>query len=37
MATARVVLGLGGDVAAGAEALRVLRTTLYYRLDRIEA
>lgn len=36
MATARVVLDLGGDVAAAAEALRVHRTTLYYRLDRIQ-
>jgi transcriptional regulator with GAF, ATPase, and Fis domain len=35
MATARVVLDLGGDVAAAAEELRVHRTTLYYRLDRI--
>jgi hypothetical protein len=33
--TARVVLDLGGDVAAAAEALHVHRTTLYYRLDRI--
>jgi hypothetical protein len=36
MATARVVLDLGGDVAAAAEALHVHRTTLYYRLDRIQ-
>jgi hypothetical protein len=36
MATARVILDLGGDVAAAAEALRVHRTTLYYRLDRIQ-
>ena len=36
MATARAVLDLGGDVAAAAEALRVHRTTLYYRLDRIQ-
>ena len=36
MATARVVLDLGGDIAAAAEALRVHRTTLYYRLDRIQ-
>lgn len=34
--TARVVLDLGGDVTAAAEALRVHRTTLYYRLDRIQ-
>ena len=33
--TARVVLDLGGDIAAAAEALHVHRTTLYYRLDRI--
>jgi DNA-binding PucR family transcriptional regulator len=31
MAIARVVLDLGADVAAAAEALRVHRTTLYYR------
>jgi len=36
LATARVVLDLGGDVATAAEALRVHRTTLYYRLDRIQ-
>lgn len=35
MTTARIVLDLGGDVAAGAERLHVHRTTLYYRLDRI--
>jgi DNA-binding PucR family transcriptional regulator len=31
-----VVLDLGGDITAAAEALRVHRTTLYYRLDRIQ-
>jgi hypothetical protein len=36
MATARVALDLGGDVAAAAEALRVHRTRLYYRLDRVQ-
>jgi GAF domain-containing protein len=36
LATARVVVDLGGDVATAAEALRVHRTTLYYRLDRIQ-
>jgi hypothetical protein len=35
MTTARVVLDLGGDIAAAAEALHLHRTTLYYRLDRI--
>jgi len=35
MATARVVLDHGGDVAAAAQALHVHRTTLYYRMDRI--
>jgi hypothetical protein len=34
--TARTVLDSGGDVSAAAEALHVHRTTLYYRLDRIE-
>ena len=34
--TARIVLDLGGDVAAAAEQMHVHRTTLYYRLDRIE-
>jgi hypothetical protein len=33
--TARVLLDLGGDVAAAARALHIHRTTLYYRLDRI--
>jgi len=35
MTTARVVLDLGGDVAAAAGRLYIHRTTLYYRLDRI--
>ena len=35
MTTARVILDLGGDIAAAAKALRVHRTTLYYRIDRI--
>jgi hypothetical protein len=35
MTTARVVLDLGGDIAAAAAALHLHRTTLYYRLDRI--
>jgi DNA-binding PucR family transcriptional regulator len=35
MATARVVLDLGGDVAAAADELHVHRTTLYYRLGQI--
>lgn len=34
--TARCVLDNGGDVAASAEELHVHRTTLYYRLERIE-
>ena len=36
MTTARVVLDLGGDIAAAADVLHVHRTTLYYRLDRIQ-
>ncbi len=35
-ATARCVLDNGGDVTASAEQLHIHRTTLYYRLDRIE-
>jgi hypothetical protein len=35
--TARTVLDNGGDVAATAAELHVHRTTLYYRLERIEA
>ena len=37
LVTARTVLDLGGDVGRAAEVLHVHRTTLYYRLDRIEA
>lgn len=36
LTTARAVLDSGGDISAAAEALHVHRTTLYYRLDRIE-
>jgi hypothetical protein len=36
LTTARVVLDSGGDVAAAAAALHLHRTTLYYRLDRIQ-
>jgi hypothetical protein len=36
MTTARTVLDLGGDVTSAASALHVHRTTLYYRLDRIQ-
>ena len=36
MSTARIVLDHGGDIAAAAGALHVHRTTLYYRLDRIQ-
>lgn len=36
MRTARAVLDHGGDVAAAAQSLHVHRTTLYYRLDRID-
>ncbi len=35
--TARCVLDNGGDVTASAEELHIHRTTLYYRLERIEA
>jgi PucR C-terminal helix-turn-helix domain len=35
--TARCVLDNGGDVTASAEQLHIHRTTLYYRLERIEA
>ena len=35
--TARVVLERGGDIVASAEELHLHRTTLYYRLERIEA
>jgi PucR-like helix-turn-helix protein len=37
LVTARSVLEAGGDVAQVAEALHLHRTTLYYRLARIEA
>jgi hypothetical protein len=37
MITARTVLDHGGDIAAAAAQLHIHRTTLYYRLDRIEA
>lgn len=36
LTTARVVLDGGGDIAASAAALHLHRTTLYYRLDRIQ-
>ena len=35
--TTRMVLDLGGDIARAAAALHIHRTTLYYRLDRIQA
>jgi len=35
--TARCVLDNGGDVTSSAEQLHLHRTTLYYRLERIEA
>ena len=37
MITARTVLDHGGDIAQAAARLHIHRTTLYYRLDRIEA
>jgi transcriptional regulator with GAF, ATPase, and Fis domain len=37
LATARALLENGGDVTATAAELHVHRTTLYYRLERIEA
>ena len=37
MITARALLDNGGDVARTAGQLHIHRTTLYYRLDRIEA
>jgi hypothetical protein len=37
MVTARALLDHGGDVARTAEQLHIHRTTLYYRLERIEA
>lgn len=35
--SARALLDHGGDVARAAEALHIHRTTLYYRIERIEA
>jgi hypothetical protein len=37
LATARAVLEAGGDIVHVADALHVHRTTLYYRIERIEA
>jgi len=37
MITARAVLDHGGDIAQASTQLHIHRTTLYYRLDRIEA
>jgi hypothetical protein len=37
LVTARTVLDHGGDIARAAAQLHIHRTTLYYRLDRIEA
>jgi hypothetical protein len=37
MITARAVLDHGGDIARAAAALHIHRTTLYYRIERIEA
>jgi len=37
MVTARTVLDHGGDIARAAAALHIHRTTLYYRIERIEA
>jgi hypothetical protein len=37
MVTARALLDHGGDVARAAEELHIHRTTLYYRIERIEA
>jgi hypothetical protein len=37
LVTARCVLDNGGDVTLSAELLHIHRTTLYYRIDRIEA
>ena len=36
LTTARVLLDSGGDVVAAARALHVHRTTLYYRIDRVQ-
>jgi DNA-binding PucR family transcriptional regulator len=35
--TARALLDAGGDVARTAERLHIHRTTLYYRIERIQA
>jgi PucR C-terminal helix-turn-helix domain len=37
LTTARTVLECGGDIAAAAASLHIHRTTLYYRMERIEA
>jgi hypothetical protein len=37
MVTARTVLDHGGDIARAAAQLHIHRTTLYYRIERIEA
>jgi len=37
MITARALLDHAGDVAQAAEELHIHRTTLYYRIERIEA
>jgi len=37
MVTARTVLDRGGDIARAAAQLHIHRTTLYYRIERIEA
>jgi len=37
MITARTVLDHGGDIARAAAQLHIHRTTLYYRIERIEA
>ena len=37
MDTARTVLDCGGDIARAAARLHIHRTTLYYRIERIEA
>ncbi len=37
LVTARCVLDNGGDVTLSAEQLHIHRTTLYYRIDRIES
>jgi DNA-binding PucR family transcriptional regulator len=37
LTTARALFDAGGDVARSAEQLHIHRTTLYYRIERIEA